>query len=585
MGVLNDNIVGGAAGVSTGQETWALSSNDWDYSYNNDIWHAGGNVLGDHTVGGFVSCPTTAGGNYGLRSLFTLDGDFEIAWTHSDSGLLVFGVYAIDEDDVIAGAAGTTDLEDMTNSFWYRTESFTDFFIGSTQQSDANTFADGSAVKITRASGTIKVYDDGALVHTYGTTYAGTMRLAFTSDGAGTPEIDNIFITDSEGVQRDGFYDETQYNSSAIGNYASGSIYAGRRWIATRTGTLASLSFEVRTVSTGSNFHVELWSGTMTSPVSKVGSDTNTINITSTGKKTFTFSTEPDVTKGQVYWAVIEDEDHASTNANIALWEIRKSDIQDSGAGHHDEVTSITDNNSTAGVAAVYQMEAVINTTEEPTPDWDTLLLIQDEGANDSQTFTDSSQLNLTCTANNQVHWDNGQNLGYGTTSIYVDGTDDDVSLADNDRWSFPGDFTIELILRCTDVSIKRQFIEQRTSGVASGHGWNIQIDTAGVLQGYANASGGTQSVTCGAISNNTNYHVAFVRSGTNLGLALDGTWGTVGTLSGAINNIATTVTIGSGKHVIADFIGWMKRVRITNDARWEPGTNFTPPSGNYPAE
>ena len=78
MGVLNDNIVGGAAGVSTGQETYAPSSNDWDYTYAQNEWHAAGNTLGDDSDGGYIY---NTGGDSGISSLFTFDGDLDITWT------------------------------------------------------------------------------------------------------------------------------------------------------------------------------------------------------------------------------------------------------------------------------------------------------------------------------------------------------------------------------------------------------------------------------------------------------------------------------------------------------------------------
>ena len=74
MGVLNDNIVGGAAGVSTGQETWSPSSNDWDYTHDGSgEWPVAGNALGDDTDGAYIDI---TGGDSGIYSLHTFDGDF-----------------------------------------------------------------------------------------------------------------------------------------------------------------------------------------------------------------------------------------------------------------------------------------------------------------------------------------------------------------------------------------------------------------------------------------------------------------------------------------------------------------------------
>ena len=581
MGVLNDNIVGGAAGVSTGQETWSPSSNDWDYTHDGSgEWPVAGNALGDDTDGAYIDI---TGGDSGIYSLHTFDGDFDIEFTLTGHDGLNFGVFPISEDDTRA-SGNEGGLSSMTASYWHdlRGAGDTNYYYGSSSQG-TKVLADGDVIKISRNSGTITFSEGGSVYETFGTTNSTPMRLCFWAEGAPfNTDIDNILFTDSEGVQRDGFYDETQYNSSAIGNYASGSIHAGRRWIATRTGTLASLSFEVRTVSTGSNFHVELWSGTMTSPVSKVGGDTNTINITSTGKKTFTFSTEPDVTKGQVYWAVIEDEDHASTNANIALWEIRKSDIQDSGAGHNDTVTSITDSNSTAGVAAVYQMEAVINTTEEPKPDWDTLLLIHSDTSDASTTFVDSSPYGRTPTVNDDAQHDTAQKK-FGASSILFDGTTDAITFPDSDDFEFPNSFTIDCWFRLNATGADQILVAKGGRGGAwSDIEWWCGVSSSNVIQFQMSNNGGSGFTMAGStsLSTGTWYHYALVRNLENFNLYLNGTSEANTTNSAVVENLATLLYIGNDDDD-NPLNGWMDEVRISNVARWD--ANFTPSTSPYP--
>jgi hypothetical protein len=87
-----------ASGVASGPQVIAPSSNDWDYTFaGGGEWPAAGNPLGDHTIGMSVN-PT--GGNSGLFSLETFDGDFEVEFTLGAAFTdIVFGVHALTEDD------------------------------------------------------------------------------------------------------------------------------------------------------------------------------------------------------------------------------------------------------------------------------------------------------------------------------------------------------------------------------------------------------------------------------------------------------------------------------------------------------
>jgi hypothetical protein len=558
------------------------SSNDWDYTFDGGgEWKCSGRATGSNDDGdGAVD--NNAAGDSGVFSLYTFGGDFDIEFTiESFAGsTLTFGVHAIDED-----ATRTTSqhlgLNNMTDSFWYNDSgSLTNnnFFQGGSTDGGTVTLANGDDIKMERRSGVITVYQNGSSLHVFTDPDSTPMRFAIGQGNVTDTRYDNFKFTDHEKVQRDGFFNEGKTGTHQYGDGYASKRHIGRRFIATASGSLTGAKLYVSAHTTTFDCKASLYSDGGTNPLALIGTASDTHSMSGTGERTFTFSTtDAIVVKGTKYWLVFSD---VSGSGQVVVDQTTASDIGDFalGSGSSDTITSIADTETHE-----FQMEMSYTLAGEPTPDHDTILLIQDEGIDGNTDFTDSSQLNLACTPNNQVHWDNVQTLGYGTTSIYVDGSDDHVSLVDHDRWDFSGDFTIEMILRCTDVSIKRQIIEHRTSGSASGHGWSLQIDTAGVLQFYANASGGAAAVVCAAISNDINYHVCAVRSNNVLGLALDGTWGSTGTLSGTVNNISTTLKIGMGVTTQADFVGWMKRIRISNVARWAPGTNFTSPSGLYP--
>ena len=220
------------SGAGDDPQTIALSSNDWDYTFDTGNEHpVAGNPLGDHTIGAYFKA---TGSDNNISTLVTLDGDFDITFTLAESNQSEFGVYAIDEDGT-RNADQRANMDQMTNSFWYRDETYTDFLIGGTLQSDAHTFADGSVVKIERRDGTIKVYDDDVLVHTYGTTYSGTMRFAKGDPGPAEADYDDFKMVDYAKVQRDGFLNEAHSDQSGFGNNQSNADRQGTEFIATRS--------------------------------------------------------------------------------------------------------------------------------------------------------------------------------------------------------------------------------------------------------------------------------------------------------------------------------------------------------------
>ncbi len=575
MAIFHGNAIPSAV---LGDQVIAPSSNDWDYSFDGGgDWPVAGNSLGDHEDGAYID---NVGGDSALSSLITFDGDFDIEFTATGVDNSAFGIHEIAEDS--KRATDQRPMYQASTESWHYIEASSgagteSHYYGNTLV-DGHTYAAGSVIKIERRSGVITFYDDGVIAHAYSQTSTNPVR--FITSAGGTPfnqDFDNIKFTDTEKVQRDGFFNEAIGIDRGWGGSA-GERYYGFRFVATRSGYVTNVKGDlVGGFASSFDSNTKLYSDNGTNPDSLIGTASDTLTLTGSGTKNWTHSaTDGVVKKGTTYWIIFSDLD----GTGGANFETIGNYGDPFGSGKAASIGAIVDHATHGDL----KCEVTINTSAgEPTPDHDTLLLIQDEGIDGNTDFTDSSQLNLACTPNNQVHWDNVQTLGYGTTSIYVDGSDDHVSLVDHDRWDFSGDFTIEMILRCTDVSIKRQIIEHRTSGSASGHGWSLQIDTAGVLQFYANASGGAAAVVCAAISNDINYHVCAVRSNNVLGLALDGTWGSTGTLSGTVNNISTTLKIGMGVTTQADFVGWMKRIRISNVARWAPGTNFTSPSGLYP--
>ena len=193
------------------------------------------------------------------------------------------------------------------------------------------------------------------------------------------------------------------------------------------------------------------------------------------------------------------------------------------------------------------------------------------DGPDGSTTFTDSSISNHTVTATNAVIKDAVS--VFRSSSAYFDGGDY-LTMADSDDWSFGADpFTIEFWAYPTSIATTWQTLGFMSSGteaillgfeVASGqdYGFFIDINNGGTY----NATPGSKTGKTG-ISNNSWYHVAFVRDGTELRTYLNGVLKNtyvIGTT--AVNNPTGDFTIGGpagSSGATNDFRGYYDRFRI----------------------
>lgn len=112
----------------------------------------------------------------------------------------------------------------------------------------------------------------------------------------------------------------------------------GLKFTASASGPVSAVRINVATVNASGNYHVELWTDSAGSPGAQVGSDSDTLAISTTGDKTFSWTAgAPSLTGSTVYWVVI-------------VWQSGNIDIRsvaDQGAGfasgRHSTITSITD--------------------------------------------------------------------------------------------------------------------------------------------------------------------------------------------------------------------------------------------------
>lgn len=560
-----------------GDQVIAMSSNDWDYTFAQSEWPAAGNALGDHTLGGFID-PT--GGDSALYSLITFDGDCIVSFIAAginDNNNGAWGFMAIDEDDT-RSASDTGNMKNMTNSFWYDEASASgkDFYIGGSAESDAETFAEGVEVRWERVAGTIKVYKDDALVHTFSSTYSGTIRWCFAAHGSPFEQnYDNIFFTDTDKIQRDGFLYGVDVSGQGVGDGWANGRNVGALIPCTRSGEVQTIQFISDNITANWTGHIEVWTSDGTSPVAQIGGDSAGATISTTGLQSISWASDfPPVTKGASYWYIFVD---TGGSGRIAIDDMNP--LAGMAQGTNDTLTSM----AVGDEARTMRLDVEIDTSAgEPTPDHDTLLLIHSDTTDASTTFVDSSQTGRTITVADNAQHDTAQKK-FGASAILFDGTGDYLTYPDSPDWK-PAAITIDLWIRLDTNGISQPIMGQWGGGASSAHAWYLHIGGGNTIEWtVSNGSSSVTSSSTTAMSTGTWYHIAAVynSNGGGSGIWVNGTSEATNSSLVTIQDYAEVVRIGTD-FASRYFDGWMDEIRISKTARWEPGVAFTPPSAPY---
>ena len=207
-------------------------------------------------------------------------------------------------------------------------------------------------------------------------------------------------------------------------------------------------------------------------------------------------------------------------------------------------------------------------------------LLLHGNGTNGSTTITDSSPSPKTVTAvgTAQISTAIANQFGNTTGVIAFDGTGDGLTVPSSADFEFAGDFTVELWLRRAVIPNAFTVLFAGSTGSTQmflttlSNGTGLRWGLTGVAE-YASAN-----FTWSA---NQWYHVAVVRSSSNVKFYIDGS-----NISGAG---ATNSTSFSGNLNFANSVpgavalnGFMDEIRITKGiARY--AANFTPPTAPFP--
>ena len=164
-------------------------------------------------------------------------------------------------------------------------------------------------------------------------------------------------------------------------------------------------------------------------------------------------------------------------------------------------------------------------------------------------------------------------------SSINFDGTGDYLSVPDSADWNFGSAYTVEMWFRLGSVSGNMAMLEHGTSKSYSGINILIQYKSSGSkLECFMGNNGSTgtsvETTTMGSLAISRWYHLAFVKNGNRLFIAIDGTIINDVTGNMSANNVAATLKIGEDS-AFAEFNGNMDNIRISNVARYT--ANFTP--------
>ena len=216
-----------------------------------------------------------------------------------------------------------------------------------------------------------------------------------------------------------------------------------------------------------------------------------------------------------------------------------------------------------------------------------TKLLLHCDGSDASTTFTDSSASGHTVTANGNAQIDTAQSKFGGASGLF-DGTGDYLSIANHADFAFgSGDFTVDFWVRFNALPTSGNFSAFYGRDVSSH---DLQLDvqnSSGTYKlrfiPYISGAKLVVNETWAGVSTGTWYHVAFVRSGNNWHVFVNGTQlGSTGSQSGTLDTSTDTLSIG--RHTSGtprELNGWLDEFRISKGvARWT--ANFTPPAAPY---
>lgn len=215
-----------------------------------------------------------------------------------------------------------------------------------------------------------------------------------------------------------------------------------------------------------------------------------------------------------------------------------------------------------------------------------TKLLLHCNGADESVSFPDDSFAAPThiITAQGNAQVDTAQKV-FGTGSALLDGVGDYLSIPDHIDWAFgDGNFTVDFWVRFKSFPTYSNFYGQHVDSENFITLYTREVDKRilfNVKEGNV-SKGYYYSGNLGLVVD-TWYHVALVRSGSNVYLFVDGVSKSL-TEATAITtqpNLAANLGVGYTGYVSDHLDGWIDEFRVSKGiARWT--ANFDVPTEEY---
>lgn len=209
--------------------------------------------------------------------------------------------------------------------------------------------------------------------------------------------------------------------------------------------------------------------------------------------------------------------------------------------------------------------------------DVNTSLLLRCNGEDGSTIFTDSGVSGFTVNPVNQAQVDTAQ-WKYGGGSALFDGNADYLSAVTGSNMDFgTAPLTMDMWVRFATIAGNQSFITRSTSG-SSYFYWGMESGEIR-FRDYNGAEIINLSFGTPALSLNTWYHFAIIRSGNDFRFFVDGTQ-SGSTLTDSSSMVVRTADIQIGGSSVLSYYmnGWIDDARISKgtDRGWSGG--FTPP-------
>ena len=214
--------------------------------------------------------------------------------------------------------------------------------------------------------------------------------------------------------------------------------------------------------------------------------------------------------------------------------------------------------------------------------DGDTKLMLHLDGADEAQSTTDSSPSNHTIGFTLDAKLDSAQKK-FGATSLYVDGTGDDLEIADSADWDVFGsnadNWTVDFWYKFEGApSGFETFLSQYES---SNDNWRIMHESGAHGMTVKVLTGGGIVIQLGDdstyIEDDTDWHhFALIKVADEYGYYIDGVQKDY-TQDSSTDTYSDTLTIGSTESASSFFQGWMDEVRIQKSNYFNAAPNSTP--------